>query len=92
MEAFGKVYLPEKCALSNTPTLCVILRLGLFQREHIVYLEVSNELTCLKFKLPLCKMFLKSSTEGVWNSNGVANFVYEVINVGDNMHFMLVSE
>ena len=35
---------------------------------------MSNELISLKFTLPLCKMFPKSSAEGVWNSSGAAQF------------------
>ena len=53
------------CEISNAPTFCVSFRLGLSQREWIFYFEVPNELIFLEFKLPLCKMFLKSSTGGV---------------------------
>ena len=38
----------------------------------MLFLEMSDKLTYLEFTFPLCKMFLKSSTGGVWNSNGVA--------------------
>ena len=47
-------------------------RLGLSQRVYIFYLEMPNEFIYLEFLLPLCRMFLKSSTWGVCNSNGVA--------------------
>ena len=34
-----------------------------------------KELIYLEFTLPLCSIFLKSSTGGVWNSNGIAHLV-----------------
>ena len=33
------------------------------------YFKMPNKLFCLEFTLPLCKMFLESSTGGVFNSN-----------------------
>ena len=45
------------CEFSDTPTICVIFRSGLFQREYILYLEVPNELIYLKFTLPQVEMF-----------------------------------
>ena len=38
------------------------------------YLEVQNELIFLEFTLPLLGMFHKSSTGGVWKSNGAAHY------------------
>ena len=61
-----------ECVFLNAYTFRVVFRLGLSQRECIFHLEVPHELTYLEFTLPLYKMFLKSSTGGVWNSNGVA--------------------
>ena len=42
--------------------------------HKIFYLEVPNKLIYLEFTLPLYKMFLKSSTGGVWDLNGVAHY------------------
>ena len=48
-------------------------------RELIFYLEVPNKLICLKLTLPLSKMFLESSSGGVWNSNGLAKWHFPIL-------------
>ena len=41
--------------------------------------EEPNKLIYLKFSLPMYECFLKSSTGGVWNSNGVAQLAYFMV-------------
>ena len=60
LENFGKVNHMES-EFSNTHLLCD-------------FLVVTNELIYFVFTLPLCQMSLKSSTVGVWNSNGVTQY------------------
>ena len=70
VENFGKVYHGGVWIWKCT---CVNIRLNLSQREWTFYFEVLNKLSYLKFTLPLCQMFLKSSTGGVCNSNQVTH-------------------
>ena len=56
-----KCFIGGMCTFKYTYLLCDF-RSGLSQTEQIFYLEVSNEFISLKFTLPLCKMFPKSST------------------------------
>ena len=44
-----------------------------YHRGSKYFIEMPNELIYLELTLPLKEMFLKSSTGGVWNSNGVSS-------------------
>ena len=45
------------------------------------YVKVPNEFVYLEFTLPLLEMFLKSSTGGVWNLNGVTQLFWYMLNL-----------
>ena len=77
VEDFRKVYIRGSVNFQiHLPSVWFLdyLIIRLSQGEKIFYLEVPNELIYVEFTLPLCNMFLKSSTGGVWNSNGVAQY------------------
>ena len=80
MLCFALLLLPLKALAELFVTPLLILEVSPWG-VNICYLEVPNELICLKFTLPLCKMFLESSTGGVWNSDGVAQVIlYSLMN------------
>ena len=70
VEDFGKVYYRGSVNFQmHVPSEWFSNKV--YHKEYIFLLEMPNELFYFRFILPLWIMFLKSSTGGVWNLNGV---------------------
>ena len=65
----------SKTALIQTPSKPVQHSGSIYQRVGVHNTEVSTGLFHLKLILPLSKAYSKSSTGGVWISNGVAECI-----------------
>ena len=73
VEDFGKVYYRGSVNFQiHLPSVRFVDATYYRESKKIFNLEVPNEVIYLQFTFPLCYMFLKSSTGGVLNSNGVA--------------------